>query len=187
MTADEERHAAQLMRLAQGGDEAAYAEALAILTAATKRFARGRAGAVPWIDDVVQETLVSVHKARHTWDPARPLAPWFYAIAAHRLVDVWRRERRVSTREQGQDTLEVPAPGAPTGEWDDVDMAAVSTALAALPARQRDIVEGLKLREESVRGLAARHRMSESAVKVMAHRGYKRLRSLLEGEGKGRG
>jgi RNA polymerase sigma-70 factor (ECF subfamily) len=60
-------------------------------------------------------------------------------------------------------------------------MTAVHAALAALPARQRDIVEGLKLREESVKSLAARHGMSESAVKVMAHRGYKRLRTLLGG------
>ncbi len=172
------------MRLAQGGDESAYAEVLAILTAATKRFARRRAGGVVWIDDVVQETLVSVHKARHTWDPARPLAPWFYAIASHRFVDVWRRERRVSAREQGQDTLEAPAPDARAGEWDEVNMAAVRDALAALPPRQRDIVEGLKLRDESVRGLAARHQMSESAVKVMAHRGYKKLRSLLVREGR---
>jgi RNA polymerase sigma-70 factor (ECF subfamily) len=136
---------------------------------------------VAWLDDVVQETLISVHRARHTWDPSRPLAPWFYAIASHRLVDVWRRERRVSSREQAQDTVEAPAPDGVVGEWDDVDMSLVYAALAALPARQRDIVEGLKLRDDTVKGLAARHQMSESAVKVMAHRGYKRLRSVLGG------
>ena len=57
------------MRLAQTGDESAYAELLAMLTTATRHFARGRVGGVPWVDDVVQETLVSVHRARHTWDP----------------------------------------------------------------------------------------------------------------------
>lgn len=175
------------MRLAQNGDEAAYAEVLALLTTATVRFARGRAGGVAWVDDVVQETLVSVHKARHTWDPSRPLAPWFYAIASHRLVDVWRRERRVLNREEGRDELEMAAPVAPEGEWDHVDMSIVREALAALPTRQRDIVEGLKLRDESVRGLAARHQMSESAVKVMAHRGYRRLRRLLGNAGQGQG
>jgi RNA polymerase sigma-70 factor (ECF subfamily) len=171
------------MRLAQRGDESAYAELLAMLTTATRHFARGRVGSVPWIDDVVQETLVSVHRARHTWDPARPFAPWFYAIASHRTVDVWRRERRVSSREEGRDVLETPSPVTEAGEYDEVDMVAVRAALAALPARQRDIVEGLKLRDESVRHLAARHGMSESAVKVMAHRGYKKLRKLLGGEG----
>lgn len=169
------------MRLAQAGDESAYAQVLALLTTATRRFARGRTGDVPWIDDVVQETLISVHRARHTWDPARPLAPWFYAIASHRFIDVWRRERRTAQREQGRDELEAAAPLPEPGRFDDVDMAAVEEALASLPPRQRDIVEGLKLRDESVRGLAAQHDMSESAVKVMAHRGYRRLRTLLNG------
>jgi RNA polymerase sigma-70 factor (ECF subfamily) len=57
------------------------------------------------VEDVVQETLISVHKARHTYDPARPFAPWFYAIASHRVVDVFRRDRRVASREQGSDEL----------------------------------------------------------------------------------
>lgn len=186
MTEAEEAQATHLMRLANTGDETAYAEVLSMLATATKRFARGRAGGVAWLDDVVQETLISIHRARHTWDPSRPLAPWFYAIASHRFVDVWRRERRVASRELRHEVLEAPGPQSPAIESDGVDMPAVYAALAALPPRQRDIVEGLKLRENTVRGLAAQHQMSESAVKVMAHRGYKRLRHLLGGEGAGR-
>ncbi len=67
-----------------------------LLTSATRQFARARLGAVPWIDDVVQETLLAVHRARQTYDPGRPFAPWFYAVASSRLIDVIRRERRVT-------------------------------------------------------------------------------------------
>lgn len=182
MTAAEEAQAAALMQAAQGGDQTAYMHLLATLTIVARRFVRHRAGATTWIDDAVQETLISVHRARHTWDGSRPFAPWFYAIASHRIVDVYRREHRVRLREDASDHLEATASSHDAGGPDDgVDMAAVHAALAALPARQRDIVEGLKLREESVKSLAARHGMSESAVKVMAHRGYKRLRTLLGG------
>lgn len=180
MTDQDEARAAHWMRRAQQGDQQAYADLLGLLTTATKRFVRGRSGSVPWVDDVVQETLMSVHRARHTWNPARPFAPWFYAIASHRTVDVYRRERRVQRHESVDDMLEAVAmPVRPADTAGDVDMRAVHAALAALPPRQRDIVEGLKLRDESVKGLAARHGMSETAVKVMAHRGYKRLRALL--------
>lgn len=182
MTDQEEARAAAWMRRAQQGDQQAYADLLGLLTTATKRFVRGRSGSVPWVDDVVQETLLSVHRARHTWNPVRPFAPWFYAIASHRAVDVYRRERRVARHESGHDALETTAssvPQAAASLAEDVDMRAVHAALAALPPRQRDIVEGLKLRDESVKGLAARHGMSETAVKVMAHRGYKRLRAML--------
>lgn len=169
------------MRQAQAGDREAYAELLALLTPVTSRFVRSRSGQVPWVDDAVQETLLSVHRARHTWDPSRPFAPWFYAIASHRTVDVYRRERRVTSREEARDQLEASAPMTVADDAPLVDMAIVRAALASLPARQRDIVEGLKLREESVKGLAARHGMTEGAVKVMAHRGYRRLRALLGG------
>jgi len=90
------------MRLAQRGDQTAYAELLGVLTTVTRQFARRKSGDVPWVEDVVQETLISVHRARHTYDPGRPFAPWFYAIAAHRVVDVYRRERRIASREQGR-------------------------------------------------------------------------------------
>jgi hypothetical protein len=33
---------------------------------------------------VVQETLLTVHQARRTWDPARPFLPWLRAIAQRR-------------------------------------------------------------------------------------------------------
>ena len=128
---------------------------------------------------MVQEVLISVHRARHTYDPSRPFAPWFYAIAAHRLIDVYQRERRVTSREQAGDVLPEPVPVRVVDREGDVDMDAVRAALASLPARQREIVEGLKLRDESVRELAARLDMSESAVKVTAHRAYQALKRLL--------
>ncbi len=179
MTPEQETQTAQLMRQAQQGDQAAYAELLGVLTTVTRQFARRKSGAVPWVEDVVQETLISVHRARHTYDPARPFAPWFYAIAAHRVVDVYRRERRVALREQGRDELPERAVPAGVERVGAVDMEAVRAALAALPSRQREIVEGLKLRDESVRDLAARLGMTESAVKVTAHRGYQALKRLL--------
>ncbi|MGE3343486.1 MAG: sigma-70 family RNA polymerase sigma factor [Vicinamibacterales bacterium] len=178
MTSDEETRAAVLMRLAQSGDDEAYSNLLMMLTGIAGRFARNRLGPASWLDDVVQETLWSVHRARHTWSGDRPFAPWFYAIVSRRMIDVYRRRRRVALREEGRDSLEAVA--TTSGESrHGVDIDAVRAALAALPPRQRDIVEGLKLREETVRSLAARHGMSETAVKVMAHRGYKRLRSML--------
>lgn len=179
MTREDETHAAALMRLAQAGDEDAYAELLVQLTATTRRYARARAGApVPWLDDAVQETLVAVHRARHTYDPGRPFAPWFYAIAGNRFVDVLRREHRVRLREVGGEAWpERPPTGAHHAS--PVDLEAVQKALAALPPRQREVVEAIKLRDESVREIAGRLGLTLSAVKVTAHRGYKALRCAL--------
>jgi RNA polymerase sigma-70 factor (ECF subfamily) len=168
------------MRMAQAGEQDAYASLLVLLTTTTRKFARARLGGVPWIDDVVQETLLTVHRALHTYDPARPFGPWFYAIASTRLIDAVRRERRITRREAPRDSgFDVAAP--PAGDQD-VDVEAIRAAVRSLPERQRDVIEGLKFRDESVREVASRTNMTISAVKVTAHRGYRTLRKLLGGE-----
>jgi len=183
VTADQEQQSSAWMQDAQRGDQRAYASLLVLLTRVTRQFARGRVGAVPWIDDVVQETLLSVHGARQSYDPARPFGPWFYAIASSRLIDVIRRERRVMSREVTSDVLPEPsATGAAERAGDEIDVAAVHAALASLPPRQRDVIERMKLRDESVREVAGQLGMSESAVKVTAHRGYQALKRLLGGK-----
>ncbi len=167
------------MLRAQRGEEEAYAELLVLLTAATRNYVRSRVGSLaPWIDDAVQETLVAVHHARHTFDGRRPFAPWFYAIARHRFVDVLRREQRVRQHEICHEVWPDLASAADDCT-DRVDMDAVQQALASLPSRQREIVEALKLRDESVRDISARLDMTMTSVKVTAHRGYRTLRRLL--------
>ena len=180
MTAEQELRSSDLMRSAQAGDQAAYASLLVLLTSTTRQFARARLGAVPWIDDVVQETLLAVHRARHTYDPRRPFGPWFYAVASNRMVDVIRRERRVSARELAGD--EVPEAVEPVTQRDDIDVEAIHAAVASLPPRQREVIEALKFEDQSVREVAGRLHMTESAVKVTAHRGYQALKRLLRGQ-----
>ena len=179
VTAEQERQSAGLMRLAQAGDQVAYASLLVLLTSTSRQFARTRLGAVPWIDDVVQETLLAVHRARHTYDPGRPFAPWFYAVASSRLIDVVRRERRVTSREIPGDVLPDARIVGGTTTRDEIDVEAIHAAVASLPARQREVIEALKFRDQSVREVAGRLRMTESAVKVTAHRGYRALKRLL--------
>ena len=180
MSPEQERQGAALMRMAQAGDQDAYASLLLLLTSITRKFARSRLGAVPWIDDVVQETLLTVHRALRTYDPRRPFGPWFYAIASTRLIDAVRRERRITRRELSQDSaFDVAGPAA--GDQD-IDAEAIRAAVRSLPERQRDVIEGLKFRDESVRDVASRTNMTISAVKVTAHRGYQALRKMLGGQ-----
>jgi RNA polymerase sigma-70 factor (ECF subfamily) len=165
------------MTAGQRGDGLAYAELLAMLVPIARRYALNRVGPRSCAEDIVQETLVSIHRARQTYDARRPFAPWFYAVLSSRLIDVMRRERRIDRREQGRDTL--PERPVPAWRGQAVDMARVREALLELPARQREVVTALKLEERSVREVGIRLGMSESAVKVTAHRGYRALRRML--------
>src|SRR5262245_52160968 len=158
MTSQQEQQATTLIIRAQQGDKVAYADLLQLLAATARRYARNRVGDVPWIDDVAQETLVTVHASRQTYDSRRPFAPWFYAILSSRMIDVLRRERRISSREFGTDVLPETGQGggAPHEGSASIDGERVQSALEALPPRQREIVRAIKLGEEPVKQISER-------------------------------
>jgi len=178
MTAQQEQEATALMIRAQQGDGQAYSALLTMVSAIARQYARNRLGEVAWLDDVMQETLLTIHSARRTFDPRRPFAPWFYAILSSRMIDVLRKQKRVGLREYATDTLPEPA-AQPHDASDTLDARRIHAALDALPERQREIVRALKLEDQSVKDVSERLGMSPSAVKVAAHRGYKALRRLL--------
>jgi RNA polymerase sigma-70 factor (ECF subfamily) len=175
VTDAQERAYTTLFIRALQGDAEAYERCLVGLTTELRAYVRARAGDVPWVDDVVQETLLSVHDARHTYDAHRSFAAWFYAIARNRLTDEFRRAVRRRAREVAVELL--PEPAAVV--TDASERQALENALGRLPRRQRHIIAAMKFDGEPVSDIAARMGMTESAVKVMAHRGYKILRRLL--------
>jgi RNA polymerase sigma-70 factor, ECF subfamily len=166
----------RLMRRALDGDACAYEEALRSIAQIVRAYARARLGDT-LADDVVQETLLSVHQARHTYDPNRPFGPWLLAVAHSRVVDAARRARRRKLHEERLDE-------EPAGEREDSRERSVrvSQALQQLPQRQRRVIELLKLEGWSALEVADALRLSVSNVKVIAHRGYSALRRTLKDE-----
>ena len=165
-----------LMARALEGDAGAYETALRGIAPIVRAYARARLGEAA-ADDVVQETLLAVHRARHTYDPRRPFGPWLVAVAHSRVVDAARRARRRMRHEQ-------PLEGDPLARADAGTELTVrlSQALGRLPARQRRIIELLKIEGWCARDIGAALGLSVSNVKVIAHRGYAALRRTLKDE-----
>jgi len=178
-----DRHLASLMEKSQAGDEVAYKALLTEVATLARKYISRRLTATDAIDDVVQEILVSVHKAKPTYDPTRPFGPWLYAIAHFRLTDHVRQLYRNKSREVVCETTEN------LGQ-DDIDLDLlfkndVDQLLGTLPPKQRDVIRLLKIEELSVKEVAQKMGLSESDIKVSAHRGLKSLRQQLEGENRG--
>src|SRR6266404_5971959 len=79
----------QWMECAQRGDREAYRALLTDIASPLLRFLRRRIADPHELEDVYQDTLMALHRARHTYDPSRPFEPWLFAIARH----VARRRR----------------------------------------------------------------------------------------------
>lgn len=174
---------AALMAAAQSGDQASYARLLREITPLLRRLARQGwpAGNPADIEDVVQDTLLTLHTTRHTFDPSRPFLPWLLALLQRRTADGVRRRARTSRREIAVDTLDVTfSAGATNIDYEaSADSETLRKAIAELPPGQRQAIELLKQKEMSLKEASAATGTSIAALKVATHRALKALRAML--------
>jgi RNA polymerase sigma-70 factor (ECF subfamily) len=180
-----DRRLAALMREAQSGDKRAYAQLLNDCEPVIRRAARKVGLVGDRVEDAVQETLLTLHNARQTYDPSRSFVAWLGVIAQRRAIDVLRRTGRSDRREVHAPIVYEhhadPAADAARG-WEDTGRAKdLKAAIASLSASQREAVEHLALREQSLAEAAAETGKTTGALKVNLHRALKALRGRLGG------
>ena len=177
----EEARWSEWMARAQNGDRAAYDQLLRSILPYLRAFVGARVRDQSLAEDVVQNVLMSIHKARHTYRPERPFGPWLRAVARNAVIDALRA-RGVRTRvEVPLEDLEPVAPDE-SPEPRDALSPALAAALGELPPTQREAVEMLHIRELSSAEAAEQLGISAVALRVRAHRGYKALRARLRRE-----
>lgn len=172
--AEDELRWSSLMVSAQAGNESDYRQLLGELSELVSRYLRSRLGGYDFVEDCVQDVLVAVHEARHTYDGRRPFRPWLFAIVRHKSTDAIRRAevRGRYFRPEGSGTEPVtsgPDEALQTGRL-----------LAQLPENLRQPLELTKIVGLSTAEAARRLQISESALKVRVHRAVKRLRKWME-------
>jgi RNA polymerase sigma-70 factor (ECF subfamily) len=172
-----------LMRAAQSGDRLSYERLLHDIIPFVRNLARRSCRQPQDLEETVQETLLTVHRVRHTYDPGRPFSPWLAAITQRRAIDMLRRRKRISHYETVEmEAVETFAAPAANLESEGLNSAAeVKELLNQLPARQREALETLKLRELSLAEASRVSGQSVGALKVNTHRALKALRALMQG------
>ncbi|PHS31838.1 MAG: hypothetical protein COA95_04955 [Methylophaga sp.] len=87
---DEQRWSA-LMKQSQAGNVAAYNQLLSEIGSVIEAYLRVHFGQLTMLEECVQESLLALHHARHTYDPKRAFRPWFFTLVHHKTIDVLRR------------------------------------------------------------------------------------------------
>ncbi len=180
MDAQDDKRLAALMAAAQDGDATAYKAALQACVPIAASQAR-RLGVRPAaVDDVVQDVLLTVHRALPTYDPSRPFAPWLRAIISRRSIDTMRLHGRQGAREVHDSDAYLNHPGqhddAEVTMGERADARRLRAAIATLPSRQRQAVELLGLKEHSLEEASRQTGHSKVALKVSLHRAIRSLR-----------
>lgn len=178
---DFERTLKPLWMRGQRGDSSAYREALATIAQRLRRFYGRRLQALPdEVEDLVQETLLALHLQRGTYDETLPVSSWVFAIARHKLVDLWRRRGRKESLNDSLDELtEDQHPFAPEELPSKRDL---SVLLEQLPESQKQAILLTKIEGLSMVEASNRSGVSVAALKVQVHRGLKQRAALVREE-----
>jgi RNA polymerase sigma factor (sigma-70 family) len=171
------------MCASQAGERAAYERLLREITPFIRSIVRRHCNNRADIEEMVQDTLLTIHRVRQTFDPSRPFGPWLAAIASRRSIDALRRRIRVSRHETPEDGVyETFSDTGANNEMEAVrSTEEIGELLRGLPARQREALEALKLKEMSLKEASVASGQSVAALKVNAHRALKALRAKFQG------
>ena len=173
----------QLMQAAQNGSEASYGELLTDVAEALRIYFKKRIHNETEIEDLVQEVLLGLHKARHTFDPKQPFAAWMYSIARYKMIDYFRKHKKqadwIPLEDLGDDHFASEMTNSEQAEQ------VLKEALQQLPEKQRLAFISLKLDGHSIKETAEKYNVTESAIKVSAHRAYKFVHKYITDHGGG--
>jgi RNA polymerase sigma-70 factor, ECF subfamily len=174
----------ELLAAAQGGDERAFAVLWRELQPAVLRYFRVAAGEAA--EDLAADTWVSVIRSlgRFRGDE-RAFRAWVFTVARHRAID-WRRQaaRRPTRLVPAELLAERPAPDDPVAEVLEAQSTRAALALLAeLPADQAEVVALRVLGGLEVAEVARIVGKRPGTVRVLAHRGLRRLARRVEAAG----
>ena len=177
---------AAMERYARGEDRA-FSELYDALAPRLRRYLLRASGDPGRADDLLQQTMLQIHRARGRFIAGAEVLPWAFAIARRLLIDSLRRrrnERRILSLETGgHEAGPVEVAACQHGADELIDGQRLARALEAelerLPESHRLAFELVKNQGLSIREAALVLGATPTAVKLRAHRAYAALRAAL--------
>ena len=163
------------------GDREAYGKLVSELGHAIEGYLRKRfGGAASWdfLEDCVQESLLAVHRARHSYDPSRPFRPWLFPLVRHKTIDLLRRQQTRRRREDAEAREPTPSRDPEPAQRLDGE-----TVLSWLDPKYREALVLTKLEGYSLQEAATRAGISVTAMKTRVHRAIRSVQKRLGAEG----
>ena len=164
------------MAASQRGDQSAYRELLSEIGDALEAYLQVHFGRLSILEDCVQEALLAVHNARHTYNPKRSFRPWLFTIARHKTIDILRRAE--GHKRSCDALLAEPQDGA--HQQDLSRMIDGAKLLAVLSEEHRQALALTKYQGMTTDEAAKHLGISEPALKARLRRGLKQLQQQWE-------
>lgn len=178
--ASAERANAAMGRYA-GGNDAAFADVYDAVAPRIHGYLLRQTRDPAAADDLLQKTLLQIHRKRGTYVAGLAVLPWAYAIARRLCIDEFRRQKTDmlwSARELADDHgLDGAAPDDEVGYRQLLQR--LETELQSLPETQRAAFDLLRIEGLTHDQAAQVLGTTVNAVKLRAFRAYRTIRAVL--------
>jgi RNA polymerase sigma-70 factor (ECF subfamily) len=162
------------------GDDSAFAEVYDAVAPRLFSYLKRQTGDDSRAEDLVQGTLLQMHRARGSFIAGSPVLPWAFAIARRLLIDSLRKRKRDVLTTAEVDTDEACTDGEADRLVEAKQVARrLEQELSRLPESQRIAFELMRFDGLSHVEAAAVLGATTSAVKLRVHRAYAALRAVL--------
>ncbi len=173
-----------LARLAQAGDQAAFATLVQRYSGAVFNQAYRMLNDTHEAEDAVQEVFLRAFRSLASFKPERRLVTWLLAIGSHYCIDRLRRRRHTwLTLDDVAFWLPSGDPGPERLALLDERRTAVQRALQRLAPTYRGVTVLRYWHDLSYLEIAEALNLSEGTVKTRLHRARKLIAEALEAEG----
>lgn len=171
-----DRLLSQLMFESQQGNQLSYETLLSEACVFLQSYLNQKINSSDQRDDIIQEVLLAVHKARHTYDCSKSFFGWMLAITHYKVND----HLRIQYKQNYQELDEQMTDNSLDKILENERRQQLINALDSLRPRPKEVLSLLKLEGYKISEVAIKLNLSESNVKVIAHRAYQSLESKLK-------
>lgn len=161
----------ELMKEAQEGNSTSYETLLAEVYMFLESYLNSKVYNKSQIDDVIQEVILAIHNSRHTFDCSKSFMSWLLAIAHYKVSDHLRYQFKQKTQELEDSIIDANS-DALTALIENQSIQLLHQAIDELDQKPRQIIKLLKIEGFKISEVANKLNLSESNVKIIAHRAY---------------
>lgn len=181
MDADKQKRTlwvSQMYAIRDSQDKAAFAEVFAHFAPRVKSFLMKSGAAHDVAEECAQDVMATLWRKAHLFDPSKAsVSTWIFTIARNRRIDFLRKDRRPEPEE---------LPWGPEAEPDQADVLSLAedteklgAALAALPEKQRSLIEKAYFGDLSHSEIAAETGLPLGTIKSRIRLALDRLRHAM--------
>jgi len=169
---------AQMVAVRDNQDKAAFAELFGYFGPRVKSFLM-KSGASPDLaEECTQEVMVTLWRKAHMFDPAKAsVSTWIFTIARNRKVDLLRKQRRVEPEDLPWGPEADPQQDEALALQQETEI--LGEAIAALPDKQRELIEKAYYGELSHSEIAAQTGLPLGTIKSRIRLALDRLRHAI--------